>query len=312
MSDNLEEKFVSDDGISTVPAPVTGAGGEIKKKLADVKKKVHPTADNIEKTVKTPVKEEAEEEEVITFDESIEAMFEGMDLSEEFRSKVTLVFEAAVNEATKARLDEAVEELEEQFEQRLTESVNEAMEEIVENLDSYLDYVVAEWMEENEVAIEAGIKVEMAESLMDGLRELFTEHNLDVDEETLDVVTGLEEEMNELQTRANEVINENIELAREVAALRADRAFAEVAEGLTVSQAERLRILAEKLDHSDLDSYEADLNTLRESFFKDSRKTIAEETEEEGILVEETTRKPASPYSTVSALVEALERKNAK
>jgi hypothetical protein len=315
----LEEKFVSDDGVSTVPSPVTPAGGETKKKLADVKKSVHPKADTV---AKPPVSEAEEvddeveviEEEIISIEESIENMFEGMDLSEDFRSKVTLVFEAAVNEATTARVNEAVAALEEEFETKLEESVNEAMDEIVENLDSYLDYVVKEWMEENEVAIESGIKVEMAESLMDGLRELFSEHNIDIDDETVDVVAGLEEQVQELADQANQVINENIELAKEIASLKAEIVFEEISEGLTVSQKERLKTLSEKLDFEDADTYATDLNTLRESFFK-SKKTqvINENAEEDEIVTEETAvKKPVSQYSTVNAIVEALNHKNAK
>lgn len=311
----LEEKFVADDGVSSVPSPVTPAGGEIKKRRADVKKQVDPKAG----TVPRPPVSEAEEadedsevieEEIISVEESISAMLEGVDLSEEFKSKVSLVFEAAVREATKARVDEAVSTLEEEFETRLVESVDEAMEEIVENLDSYLDYVVDQWMKENEVAIESGIKVEMAESLMDGLREMFAQHNIDIDEETLDVVTGLEEQVNELQETANEVINENIALAKEVAALKAERVFEEISEGLTVSQKERLKSLSEKLDNEDLDTYKDDLNTLKESFFKVKKaQFVSEETEEE-VLTEETgVKKPVSQYASVSAIVEAINRK---
>lgn len=313
----LEEKFVADDGVSTVPSPVTPAGGEIKKKLADVKKAVNPKAETVGKP---PISEEeidedeVIEEETISIEESISSMFEGVDLSEEFKSKVSLVFETAVREATKARVEEAVSTLEEEFQTQLEESVDQAIEEIVENLDSYLDYVVNEWMEDNEVAIESGIKVEMAESLMDGLRDLFSEHNIDIDEETVDVVASLEEQVQELAAHANEAINENIELAKEIESLRAEIVFEEVSEGLTVSQKERLKSLSEKLDFNDLEAYETDLNTLRESFFK-SKKTqvINENAEEDEIVTEEAvTKKVVSQYSTVNAIVEALNHKNAK
>lgn len=313
----LEEKFVADDGVSTVPSPVTPAGGEIKKKLADVKKSVDPKASAVGKP---PMSEEEEidadeviEEEMISVEESIASMFEGVDLSEEFKSKVSLVFETAVREATKARVEEAVSTLEEEFQVKLEESVNEAMEEIVENLDSYLDYVVKEWLEENEVAIESGIKVEMAESLMDGLKNLFSEHNINIDEETVDVVAGLEEQVQELTDQANQAINENIELAKEIASLKADMVFEEVSEGLTVSQKERLKSLSEKLDFDDLEAYATDLNTLRESFFKTKKtQTINENVEEDEIVTEEIVKKPVSQYSTVNAIVEALNNKKAK
>ena len=316
----LEEKFVADDGVSTVPDSVTPAGGEIKKKKADVKKTVDAKADTVAKPPMAEAEEAGEEvevieEEIISIEESIANMFEGMDLSEDFRSKVTLVFEAAVNETANARVAEEVAALEEEFEESLNESVAEAMDEIVENLDSYLDYVVNEWMEENEVAIESGIKVEMAESLMDGLKGLFTEHNIEIDEETVDVVAGLEEQVDELHEQANEVINENIALVKEIASLKAGVVFEEVSEGLTVSQKERLKTLSEKLDNSDLDAYETDLHTLKESFFKTAKTQVISEgvDEENEIITEETARKtPVSAYSSVNAIVEALNHKNAK
>lgn len=311
----LEEKFVADDGVSEVPEPTAPEGGEAKKKKADLKKKVDPKADTVDTP---PMSEETDEveadevvEEVISVEESIATMFEGTDLSEEFKSKVSLVFETAVREATNAKVNEAVATLEEEFDNRLVDTVNEAIEEITENLDSYLDYVVEQWMEENKVAVESGIKVEMAESLMDGLRDIFSSHNIDIDEETVDVVAGLEEQVGELQEQTNEAINENISLAKEIAALKAERVFEAISEGLTVSQKERLKSLSEKLDNEDLDAYETDLGTLKESFFKTKKtQVISEETEDEVITEETETRKPVSQYASVSAIVEAINSKS--
>lgn len=313
MANDLEEKFVADDGVSTVAEPVTPAGGEVKKKKADVKKKVDPKADEIEASELAPgqkkVAEEVEEE--ISIDDSIAAMFEGMDLSEDFKSKATLVFEAAVNEAATVKAQQAAAELEEQFEAQLEEAVTESIDDIVENLDSYLDYVVKEWMEENEVAIEAGIKVEMAESLMDGLRDLFVEHNIEVDDETIDVVAELEEEIAQLKGEYNKTVNENIELSKAVLSLEAEKVFEEVTEGLTVSQRERMRTLSENLDVSDVESYQSNLETLKESFFKKTA-SIKEEVEEDEIVLEEETRKPYSQYASINSLVEALDARSSK
>jgi hypothetical protein len=316
MSNDLEEKFVSDDGVSSVPSPATPAGGEIKKRRADVKKAVNPKAETVSEDEEFDgeeiVEEEVEESEEVSIDESIAAMFEGMDLSEDFKTKAALVFEAAVNAAASEKVSQIAESLEEEFEANLTESVNEAMEEIIENLDSYLDYVVSEWMEENTVAIESGIKVEMAESLMDGLRELFSEHNIEIDEDTVDVVADLEEELEALASKTNEVINENLELHKVVMQLAAESVFNEVSEGLTVSQKERLRTLSEKLDVSDIEEYESDLHTIKESFFK-KKAVIAEEVDEETeILTEETAKKTSSPYASVNAIVDALNSRQFK
>jgi hypothetical protein len=319
MSNELEEKFVSDDGISTVEGPVTPAGGAMKKKRADLHKSVHPTADKI----KTPtpgqgaVKEEAEVEddveEIVEIDESIESIFEGMDLSEEFKNKVTLVFEAAVNEAATKKAELVIAEVTEALETEMQEAVESAIDEIVENLDSYLDYVVEEWMIENEVAIETGIKVEMAESLMAGLKSLFEEHNIDIDEDTIDVVAGLEEELEEIKATANEVIVENLALSKIISNLEAEKIFEEMTADLTITQRERLKVLSEKLDIEDLEEYSSDLETLKESFFSKKKALTESNTDEEEIITEEaTTKKPVSDHFTVNALVEALNSRSNK
>lgn len=324
----LDEKFTVDDGGSTVkssevPDAATPAGGTAKKKKADVKKAVDPSADKVDAA--TPgqgaVKEETQEveaeavvEEVVEIDESISAMFEGMDLSEDFKSKVTLVFEAAVNEQAAIKAETIIAEKTEALETEMNESVKTVTDGILENLDSYLDYVVEEWMKENELAIETGVKVEMAESLMGGLKTLFEEHNIEVDDETVDVVVGLEEELEAIKTTANEAINENVALSNAIAALKAERVFEEMTEDLTVTQRERLKVLSEKLDVDNIDEYATDLNVLKESFF--SNKVVVEEVaEEEEIITEDTEVKqvaPISDYSSINALVGALNARSAK
>jgi hypothetical protein len=294
-----------------VPDPVTPAGGAIKPKLADVKKKVDPTADKL--GAASGVTPEVKED--VDASESFDSLFEGLDLSEDFKGKLSLVFEAAVNEASTAKANEIAASLEEEFAVQLEESVNEAMEEIVENLDNYLDYIVSEWMEENTVAIESGIKVQMAESFMDGLKELFYEHNVEIDESTIDIVADLEEEIASLKEEVNKTINANIELSEAVEMLQVEKIFEELSEGLTTSQKERFRILSEKLDVDNLDSYSSDLSTLKESFFKSKSPVITEsavDDEENEIMLEETAPKKVSAYDSVNAIVNALNSKQFK
>jgi hypothetical protein len=321
MSNELDEKFVEKSGGASVPAaetaePVSPEGGEIKKKKADVKKKVDPSAEKVDKVTpgQAAVKEEAEEaesevvvEEVVEIEESIQAMFEGMDLSEEFTTKVTLVFEAAVNEAATAKAEVVIAEKTESLEVEMKESVDSAVEKIVENLDSYLEYVVEEWMKENELAIETGVKVEMAESLMTGLKGLFEEHNIEIDDETVDVVAGLEEEIEQVKAAANDAINENIALSSEIASLNASRVFDELTEDLTITQRERLKVLSEKLDVEDIAVYQTDLTTLKESFFTKKTVVAEEVQEEQEIITEETqVKREVSDHSSINALVESL------
>jgi Na+/phosphate symporter len=193
-----------------------------------------------------------------------------MDLSEEFKNKVTVVFEAAVNEEVSSRVQKIELELNEKLETELHETVESKINDIVENLDAYLDYVVTEWMEENEVAIEAGIKVEMAESLMEGLKDLFSEHNIKVDEETYDIVSDLEEEMATLEEKSNRIVDENIRLGQEIKELQSSIIFEELTSDLNMTQRERLKVLSANLDTDDLEAYAENLQTIRESFFKET------------------------------------------
>lgn len=318
-----EKKIVSDDGVSTAAAATTPAGGTNKKRKGDsaqgdkapqpLKAGYKEDADVSETEEVVAEAPEAEEEviEEIVVEESIADIFEGMDLSEEFKNKVTVVFEAAVNESVSQKVQKIEEELNVKLESELAEAVESKVGDMVENLDAYLDYVVSEWMEENEVAIEAGIKVEMAESLMDGLKDLFSEHNIKVDEETYDIVSDLEEEMKNLEEKSNDVVNENIRLTKEIADSKASEVFKEMTSELNMSQSERLKVLSENLDKNDLDSYKDNLQTIKESFFKEA--VVSSESkhdvvdEEDEVLIEETEiKKPISEDSTINALVAAL------
>jgi hypothetical protein len=317
MQDEKKGKFVSDDGVSSVPHPVTPAGGEAKKKLADKK-----AADDVKKeevavaeSTESETEQAAPEVEVVEVQDSIAAIFQGAELSEEFKNKVKVVFDAAVNEEVSKKVQVIESELTQKLEVELQESLNAKVTEIVENLDKYLDYVVGEWMEENKVAIEAGIKVEMAESLMNGLKDLFSEHNIEVDEETLDIVTGLEEQVSALEEKANGLVNENIELNKEIASLQAGKVFEEMTESLTLTQRERLKVLSEKLDCDDLDVYKTNLQTIKESFFAEVAPAKTDNVvveEDEVVLEEQVSKKPVSDYSSINALVEALNAKKSK
>lgn len=325
--ENVEEKFVSDDGISEVPAAVTPEGGEGKKdklkktttdepKGAVDAKKVIPGQADAGKPVptaeETEVDAEVETVEEVVVESSIESIIEGENLSEEFKGKISLVFEAALNEEVNKRTETIREELTKSLDEALEEAVTEKLDTITENVDKYLDYVVSEWMSENEIAIESGIKVEMAESLMSGLKNLFVEHNVTVSEETVDVVENLETTVSELEGKANDLVNENIELQKTIATFKAEQKFDELAEGLSVNQVERLKVLSEKLDVEDTDAYAENLSVIKESFFSDKpiveNKDVQEENDEI-ILEEQEVTKPSSDYTSINALVEAFNTK---
>ena len=243
MSDLQEFKV---DGVNAeVAEPVAPAGGEDSSKAAKKGKPEMPM------------------EKLKAVQEDLAALFDGSELTEEFREKATVIFEAAINE----KVSGVVASLEEQYEARLTEEVGAIEEALVEKIDSYLDYVVEQWVEENKLAIESGIKAEVVESFMEGLKGLFTEHYVDAPQEKLDILAQVQSEVEELKTKLSASINENIELSTKLESAEAEKAFVEVTEGLAATQIEKLRTLAEGLEYADVSSYKKKLGMIKESYF---------------------------------------------
>jgi hypothetical protein len=227
--------------------------------------------------------EESEEEgeggHVHHMQEHLEAMFSGESLSEEFMNKAATIFEAAVNERVNAMREQVLSEAAEVIKEEVESSVNE----LAERLDDYLGYVVEEWMEDNQLAVENGIRTEIAENFMTGLKELFETHYIQVPEEKYDVVDGLFEENEDLETQLNEQLQKNIELEKELTAYQAANIFAEVSDGLTDVEIEKFASLAEGVEAENFEQYKEKLNILKENYFN-AAPTVSE-------LVEETTNK---------------------
>jgi hypothetical protein len=235
--------------------------------------------------------------------EAVDAMFAGDDLSEEFKEKATVVFEAAVN----AKLTEEVAKLEEEFEAKLDEQAELAVNELVEKVDSYLDYVVEQWMEANEVAIEKGIRNEIAESFIEGLRELFVEHSINIPEEDVDVLADITEQLEETEAALNEAKNEAIELRKQLDESKREDAFETIAEGLTDTQSEKLKALTEGLEFGNLDDYTRKVEIIKENYFGDSKKVeLTEEVGEIDPIEEGTTEVSVDP--TVARYADAISR----
>lgn len=245
MSEVLhEEDFKVPDVNASVAGPVDPAGGKDSSKAA-------------KKDTGMPM------EKLKAVQEDLAALFDGSELTEEFREKATVIFEAAINE----KVSGVVASLEEQYEARLTEEVGAIEEALVEKIDSYLDYVVEQWVEENKLAIESGIKAEVVESFMEGLKGLFTEHYVDAPQEKLDILAQTANEVEELKQKLSASINENIELSKKLETAEAEKAFTEVSDGLAATQVEKLRTLAEGLEYADVSSYKKKLGMIKESYF---------------------------------------------
>jgi hypothetical protein len=279
--------------------PVTPAGGSPKGKnrKADKNQAVDPKADKVadegpsKGTNDTGLKE------------AFAGLFEGADLSEDFKTKTVAIFEAAVHE--KVLAEKAA--LEEKFENDLQEQVDSAVDDLVEKVDSYLNYVIENWMEDNKVAIESNIKVEVAESLFDSIKGVVAEHNLTIDDETKDLVSEAEAKVEESTAKYNEVVEEMIAIKEAKQALELQIAFKEISEELTDTQSEKLGVLAEGVSFETVEDYKAKLVAIKENYFAEAVATQEDATE---LLEEEVEEAPAKPAvdPTVAAYAESLNR----
>ena len=234
----------------------------------------------------------------VNMKEDIDAMFEGQELTEEFKEKASVIFETAVN----VRVEEEKAALIEQYDQSFEQAKEEIQQEISEKLDEYLDYVVEQWMAANEVAVENSLRAEIAEEFIGGLKTLFVEHNIDIPDEKVDVVEELAARVEELEARLNESINENIELRKVTVEVEKEEVFAEVAEGLAQTQIEKLRTLAEGVEFDDVETFKKKLEIVKENYFPSDKKVSKVVSEEAEELNEEVQRPvvtgPMSRYVT--------------
>ena len=211
--------------------------------------------------------------------EDVTALVEGEELTEEFKEKASTIFEAAV----KSKLRSEVERIEEAKTQEVAEEINRVRDELTEKVDAYMNYVVEEWMKENEIAIERGLKGEIAEDFISGLKDLFTEHYIDVPDEKYDILGTQSEKIDELEAKLNEQIEKTAELKKSHDVLVRESVFVEVASDLADTEVEKFKSLAEDVDFTDEDSFRGKLDTLKESYFPKAT-TIAEsvDTESDG------------------------------
>lgn len=230
--------------------------------------------------------------------EDVDAMLSGQNLSEEFKSKVTTIFEAAVL----SRAVAVAEQLETQIIEDAESAIEEVRAELEEKVDSYLNFVVENWVKENEVAIESGLKAEVVEGFMAGLKNLFTENYIEIPEDKVDVVEASQAEISELKDKLNEALEQNIALSKQIAAGKKQEILKSVCEGLTAVQAEKVKTLAEGVEFSAEADYTKKLQTIRESYFPATvkqdatTKTVALTESESPAQVEESIIDPAMAH----------------
>ena len=228
----------------------------------------------------------AEEEQVaeeqapeIDIEEDMTALFSGEELSEEFQNKARTIFEAAINN----RVSVIEEEIKEANEKAIVEEIDQIKTALVERVDSYLEYVSDEWLKDNKLSVEHGLKSEMTESFLSGMKTLFEEHYVSIPEDKYDVVENMVDKLDEMETKLNEQIERNVGLNKRLSESTADVIVSEVSEGLAATQKEKLASLAESVEFKSEESYREKLETLKESYFGQS---VQKETSEQ-VLSEE-------------------------
>jgi len=207
--------------------------------------------------------DEEEMKEEFDIEEDVNALLEGEELSEEFQEKARTIFEAAL----RSKVFDIKETLEEQYATALAEEVEEIKSELSERVDAYLEYVAGEWMEENALVIEQGLKTEMTESFLQGMRGLFEEHYVTIPEDKYDVLESMVEKLDDMETKLNEQIEKNVSLNKRLAESVADGIFEQVADGLADTQKDKLASLAESVEFESESEYREKLETLKESYF---------------------------------------------
>ena len=252
--------------------------------------------------------EETSEEETVEYsvEDDINALVEGEELSEEFREKAATIFEAAINSKVKG----IKEELTASYEEKLVEEVASIKEELKDRVDSYLEYVADEWIAENQLAVESGLKEEMTESFISGMKSLFEEHYVTIPEDKYDVIESMVDKLDEMEGKLNEQIEKNVALNKRLAESVSDVVFAEVTDGLAQTQKDKLAGLVENVEFESETAYREKLETLKESYFptKVAQRNQAENLTEEAGSTDYT----ASVSPSMEAYLKTLTRVSKK
>jgi hypothetical protein len=253
-----------------------------------------------EEALETEAEEGEEEvEEEFSVEEDVNALLEGEELSEEFQDKAKTVFEAAV----RSKIASLKEALENRYASALVEQVEAIKSELTERVDSYLEYVSNEWINENQLQVETGLRGELSESFMTGLKNLFEEHYVEIPEEKYNVLEAMVEKLDEMETKLNEQIDTNIALTKRLSESVSDNILDEVSEGLALSQKEKLASLAEGVEFDSEEQYREKLVTLREAYFASKPVTNSQE-----VISEEAIADDVSP--AMAAYLNALTKFN--
>ncbi|MGA1256960.1 MAG: T4 prohead core scaffold protein [Candidatus Nanopelagicaceae bacterium] len=303
------ENYRSDDDSAKLKTPgktlsqvknVVNKGAKAADAMAAVKEEEElDDEDLIEEEQEEVVEEETTEEYDI--EEDVNALLGGEELSEEFKEKARVVFESALM----AKVNEIKEALEVEYQEKIAEEVEEIKEALEERVDSYLEYVADEWFTENQLAVEYGLKTEMTESFLEGMKGLFEAHYVSIPEDKYDVLESMVEKLDDMETKLNEQIEKNIQLNQRLAESVADGIFDEISEGLAATQKEKLASLAESVEFESEEEYREKLEMLKESYFPANKAPKAHtETLSEG--VDHSTESVSGPMANYLRTLQAV------
>jgi hypothetical protein len=295
--DDDSHKIHAGKGATQMAAPTTKPSAA-SAKMEEVEGEVIDEMSHDDKSMKMKMKMKEK------MKEDIDALFSDDDtISEEFKGKVTTIFEARVND----RVLQIEEEIENQYAGMLEEAIDTIKTDLTEKVDDYLSYVVEQWMAENQIAVESGLRAELTEDFIGGLKNLFTEHYIDVPSDKVDLVEELASKVEELESKLNEEIETGIQLKKSLVESQKTEIAHEVCEGLTATQAEKVKSLAESVDYSTEEEYKDKLETIRENYFPShAKKADVKDLHEQ---VEDGSEKPqtsADPY--VASVMQAISK----
>ena len=245
----------------------------------------------------------------INVKEDIDALVQGEELSEEFKQKAATIFEAAVHQKVMEVASTKIEELEAEYQNNLQEEIVVFREELTDKVDGYLNYVIEEWMKNNELALESSLKSEITEEFITGLKNLFTEHYIEVPDEKIDIVESLFDKVEELEGKFNSQLSENIKVKEELNEYRKNKILEEVCDDLADTQSEKMKELVEGVSYEeDADDFESKVKTIRESYFPNQQKQD-ENVEQESVMTNDPEETPVKVSNIMEAYSKAIARK---
>ena len=291
--DEVKKEFKADDGTSEVPD-----GKKMKKaKMKGETKK--------EETKEEPKKESKSYEDIeIDVKDDVEALTSGEDMSDEFKKKAATIFEAAV----KSKVTEIAKSIEKDLDEKYSKQAETDKQEIVDNVDKYLDYVSEQWMKENELAVETGLKEEITNNFMTGLKNLFEEHYIDIPDEKIDIISELQSKVEEQEEALNKEINESIETKKALVEYKKKDIFNQVTTDLVDTEIEKLKKLSDTVEFEDEDNYRDKLNTIKENYFKKSVSEANDGEKETAGTNKELETTPGNVDSYVQAITKSIKK----